>query len=94
MNERKLKVFRDVASRLSITEVANSLYLSQSAVSQTIREIEDELGAKLFDRIGKRIYLTQAGEIFLNYVRKTLNLFGTTLTISSWQSTRRHRRRM
>ena len=79
MNERKLTIFREVALHLNMTEVANRLYMSQPAVSQTILELEAELGVKLFDRIGRRLYLTQAGEIFLTYVRKTLNTYAEGL---------------
>ncbi len=79
MNERKLVIFREVALHLNMTEVANKLYMSQPAVSQTIQELEAEVGVKLFDRIGRRLHLTLAGEIFLTYVRKTLNTYAEGL---------------
>ncbi len=75
MNERQLKVFFEVATRLNMTLAASSLYMSQSAVSQTIKDIEREQNAKLFDRIGKRLFLTQSGDIFLKYARRILNLY-------------------
>lgn len=75
MNERKFRVFYEVALKLNMTEVAKSLYMSQPAVSQTIRELEDELDVKLFDRLGRKLYLTHKGEIFFNYVRRILNLY-------------------
>lgn len=75
MNERKLKIFYEVASELNMTKVAEKLYISQSAISQTIREIEEELDIKLFERIGKKIYLSYEGEIFLKYVRRLLNVY-------------------
>ncbi|WP_148136714.1 LysR family transcriptional regulator [Candidatus Formimonas warabiya] len=75
MNERKLRVFYEVATKLNMTEVANQLFISQPAISQTIRELEADFGIHLFDRIGKRLYLTHEGEIFLNYVRRILNLY-------------------
>ncbi len=74
MNERKLRIFYEVAIKLNMTEVAAKLYISQPAVSQTINELENQLSVKLFDRMGKRLYLTYQGEIFLNYVRRILNL--------------------
>lgn len=75
MNIRKLQVFYSTAISLNMTKVARELYISQPSISQSIREVEEEVGANLFDRIGKRIYLTNEGEIFLNYTRRILNLY-------------------
>lgn len=75
INERGLKIFYEVANKLNMTEVADNLYISQPAVSQTIHELEKEYEVKLFDRIGKRLYLTREGELFYQYVRRILNLF-------------------
>lgn len=75
MNERKLKIFYEVAKSLNMTEVAKNLYISQPAVSIVISELEDELGVKLFERIGKKLCLTFEGEIFLGYVRRILNIY-------------------
>ncbi len=75
INERNLKIFYEVAKRLNMTEAADALRISQPAVSQTIRELEQEYGIRLFDRIGRRLYLTQGGDCFYQYVRRILNLF-------------------
>lgn len=75
MNIRKLKIFYATATSLNMTKVAKDLYISQPSVSQAIHEVEQELGTTLFDRIGKRIFLTNAGEVYLNYVRRILNLY-------------------
>lgn len=75
MNERKLNIFYNVATKLNMTEVARELYISQPAISQCIHELEEELGVKLFDRISKKLYLTHEGEVFLNYSRRILNLY-------------------
>ncbi|OFI06613.1 HTH-type transcriptional regulator CysL [Clostridium acetireducens DSM 10703] len=75
MNERAFRVFYEVAVMLNMTEVANKMYISQPAVSQTISELEKHLNVKLFDRMGKRLYLTHEGEIFLTYVRRILNIY-------------------
>ncbi|WP_294352452.1 LysR family transcriptional regulator [uncultured Clostridium sp.] len=75
MNIRKLKIFYATATSLNMTKVAKELYISQPSVSQAIHEIEEEVGAILFDRIGKRIYLTDEGLVYLNYVRRILNLY-------------------
>jgi DNA-binding transcriptional LysR family regulator len=75
MNERKLRVFYEVATKLNMTEVANQMFISQPAISQTIRDLENDFGIQFFDRIGKKLYLTHEGELFLNYVRRILNLY-------------------
>lgn len=75
MNIRKLKIFYATATSLNMTKVAKELYISQPSVSQAIHEFEEEIGARLFDRIGKRIYLTNEGEVCFNYVRRILNLY-------------------
>lgn len=75
MNFRKLKIFYETAINLNMTKVAKALYISQPSVSQAIQELEDELGVKVFDRIGKRLSLTYEGEVYFNYVRRILNLY-------------------
>ncbi|TCL76856.1 DNA-binding transcriptional LysR family regulator [Hydrogenispora ethanolica] len=75
MNERSLRIFYEVATRLNMTEVAENLAISQPAVSQTIRELETEFEVRFFDRIGRRLYLTREGELFLEYARRILNLY-------------------
>jgi DNA-binding transcriptional LysR family regulator len=74
LNERSLKIFYEVATKLNMTEAAGNLFLSQPAVSQTIRDLETEYKVRFFDRIGKRLYLTLEGEHFYQYVRRILNL--------------------
>lgn len=75
MNFRKLKIFYETAVELNMTKVAKKLYISQPSISQAIHEIEQEVDVKLFDRIGKKLYLTNEGEAYLNYVRRILNLY-------------------
>lgn len=79
MNERKLRIFQEVATHLNMSAVASRMYLSQPAVSQVIHELEDKLGTRLFDRIGKKLYLTEAGRVFLHYARKTLTTYAEGL---------------
>ncbi|MFR5264269.1 LysR substrate-binding domain-containing protein [Clostridium sp.] len=81
MNFRKLKIFYETATSLNMTEVGRKLYISQPSVSQAIKEIEIETGARLFDRIGKRLYLTYEGELYLKYVNRVLNLHNEALTL-------------
>jgi DNA-binding transcriptional LysR family regulator len=75
MNERQLRIFYEVANRLNMTEAAEFLYISQPAISQTIKELEIEYGVKFFDRIGRKLYLTGEGQTFFKYVRRILNLY-------------------
>lgn len=75
MNFRKLKIFYETARYLNMTRVAKEMYISQPSISQSIHELEEDLGVKLFDRIGKKLFLTHEGEVFLNYTRRILNLY-------------------
>lgn len=75
MNFRKLKIFYETALCLNMTKVAKNMYISQPSISQSIHELEEEVGVKLFDRIGKKLFLTTEGEVFLNYTRRILNLY-------------------
>jgi LysR family cyn operon transcriptional activator len=52
---------------LNFTEAARALNISQSTLSQQIKQLEDELTVPLFNRIGKRITLTEAGRLFSEY---------------------------
>lgn len=63
----RLVVFRAVAQELSFRKAADELYLTQPAVSQQIKALEEDLGVQLFDRTGKTIALTDAGRILLAY---------------------------
>ena len=59
MNFRKLKIFYETATELNMTKVAKKLYISQPSISQAIHEIEEERDVILFDRIGKKLFLTE-----------------------------------
>lgn len=63
MNLHKLRVFLAVAQRLSITDAANDLHLTQPAVSLQVRALEKEVGLLLLERGGRKLRLTQAGEL-------------------------------
>ena len=58
---RQLQIFEAVARRLSYTRAAEELHLSQPAVSMQVRQLEDEIGLPLFERLGKRVTLTEMG---------------------------------
>jgi DNA-binding transcriptional LysR family regulator len=66
---RQLQIFESVAKHLSYTRAAELLYLSQPAVSMQIKQLESELEMPLFERMGKTLYLTDAGHELLHYAR-------------------------
>jgi DNA-binding transcriptional LysR family regulator len=61
----RLRVFREVANQASFRRAAEVLYVTQPAVTQQIKALEEELGARLLDRSGGKVRLTAAGEILL-----------------------------
>ncbi|MEE2782094.1 MAG: LysR family transcriptional regulator [Pseudomonadota bacterium] len=63
MNSSELKTFITVAQASSISHAARQLHLTQPAVSKRIQGLENHLGTSLFDRVGKRLHLTQAGKL-------------------------------
>lgn len=73
MELRQLKYFLKAKELMNFTEAANSLHISQSTLSQQIKQLEDELNIPLFNRIGKRIKLTEAGELFAEYATQSVN---------------------
>jgi LysR family transcriptional regulator, transcriptional activator of the cysJI operon len=66
----RLKVFRAVAEHLNFRKAAEHLFLTQPAVTLQIKALENELGARLFDRSASRISLTQQGMTLLDYANK------------------------
>jgi DNA-binding transcriptional LysR family regulator len=70
MENFRLKVFRAVARHLNFSRAAEELLLTQPAVTQQIKVLEDEYGVPLFDRSGGRIALTAAGKSLLPYAEK------------------------
>ncbi|MEW5792352.1 MAG: LysR family transcriptional regulator [Pseudomonadota bacterium] len=66
---RQLKVFEAVARHLSYTRAAAELHLTQPAVSMQIKQLEETVGLPLFEQLGKKVYLTEAGKEFYHYSR-------------------------
>jgi DNA-binding transcriptional LysR family regulator len=66
---RQLKVFEAVARHSSVTRAAEELYLTQPAVSMQVKQMERAIGLPLFEQIGKKIYLTDAGHAIHHYSR-------------------------
>ena len=74
INYELYKVFYYVASSLSFSEASKQLYISQSAVSQSIKALEKKLDQVLFIRSTKKVQLTPEGEILLRHVEPAMNL--------------------
>jgi len=66
----RLVVFRTVAEKLSFTQAAEVLRLTQPAVTSHIKALEDDLSVRLFERTGGRIAITPAGEVLVRYARE------------------------
>lgn len=71
------RVFRAVAEAESISQAAQELYISQSAVSQSIRNLEDALKTRLFVRSTRGVRLTDEGRLLYDYVRSAMSLLET-----------------
>ncbi|TCS64276.1 LysR family transcriptional regulator [Varunaivibrio sulfuroxidans] len=69
---RQLKVFSSVVKHNSYTRAAEDLNLSQPAVSMQIKQLENQVRLPLLEHVGKKIYLTQAGQIVLQHARDVL----------------------
>ena len=79
MEIRQLRTFQAVAQMLSFNKAAQQLHYAQSSISAQIQALEDELDVKLFNRLGRRILLTEAGERLLQYAGKILDLADETI---------------
>lgn len=74
MADRRLQVFHAVARHLSFTRAAESLFMTQPAVTFQIKQLEEQFNTRLFDRGHGRIALTAAGEMVFEYAEKILAL--------------------
>lgn len=73
---RHINYFLAVAEHGSFTRAASALHVSQPALSQQIRQLEESLGVSLFDRSGRTIRLTDAGEVWRQYASRALQELG------------------
>lgn len=69
---RQLQIFSVAAGHLSFARAAEKLHLTHAAISLQIKQLEDVSGTLLFERIGKRVFLTEAGETLLAHARQIL----------------------
>ena len=74
MDLRQLLTFRTVVDKGSFSQAAEELEVSQPAVSFQIRALEERLGHRLLDRSGRRVRLTEAGEVVYRYARRMIGL--------------------
>ncbi len=75
MTLRHLRIFLTVCETGSMTGAANRLFTAQPSISLAIREMEEYYGVKLFDRISKKLFLTESGRRVLEYARHIIALF-------------------
>ncbi|MBI1956196.1 MAG: LysR family transcriptional regulator [Acidobacteria bacterium] len=75
----QVTAFLEVARQHSFSRAAEKLYRTQPAISAQIRSLEQEFGQKLFDRSGRKIFLTPAGEVLYEYGEKLVALHRETL---------------
>lgn len=80
MDFDQLETFLEVARHTSFSKAAEKRFRTQPAISSQIRALEDEVGAKLFDRSGGKVSLTAAGKAFQKYVEETLEARKAMLT--------------
>lgn len=92
LDSRQLRAFATLARTGSFTLAAKELFLSQSAVSHSMKALEQDIGCRLFDRVGKKVLLTQAGEQLLHHVDKILGEMGeareSIRALGKWGRTR------
>jgi len=72
MELRHLRYFVALAETLSFTRAAERVHVTQSTLSHQIRQLEDEVGQSLFERIGRRVVATESGELFLAFALRAL----------------------
>ena len=86
MELRQLKTFQTVARLSSFNRAAKVLNYAQSTVSAQIKLLEEEFGAPLFNRLGKKIHLTEAGQMLMRYSQRMLDIEKETLAnVSTWE---------
>ncbi|MGH9966523.1 MAG: LysR family transcriptional regulator [Pyrinomonadaceae bacterium] len=73
MDVRDLQIFLSVAKHLNYTRAGEEVNLSQPSVSVRMRQLESDLGTKLFEHLGKKIALTEAGQLLVPHSRHRSN---------------------
>src|SRR5271168_130001 len=78
---RQLQTFQAVAARQSVTRAAAALGYAQSSVTAQIQALEEDIGVPLFDRIGRRVELTKAGQLMATYADRILSMANEARTV-------------
>ena len=94
LDSRQLKAFTVLAKTESLTETGRQLYLTPSAISHAMRQLEEDVGCRLFTKAGKKIALSEAGEALLYHAHRALDELDRarqTLTYLNKWGTRRLR---
>ena len=91
MTLRHLRIFIEVCRQnYNITRAAENLYISQPAVSLAIRELEEYYGVKLFERISRKLYITEVGKQMEEYAAHLLSMFDDMERgLRNWDSVKR-----
>ena len=74
VNLRHIHMIRAIVQEGTVTAASKKLFISQPALSQVIKNVEDELGAPLFEKDGNRLKLTYAGELYVEYGQQMLDI--------------------
>lgn len=74
MNLNQLRIFFESAKLQNFSKAAERLYITQPAVSAQIKQLEDSLDVKLFNTVGRRVHLTEAGKVLLDSAQKIFEL--------------------
>ncbi len=92
MDTRLLRVFNAVAESGSLVVAARKVHLTPSAISHSLKSLETDLGCRLFERVGKRMVLNQAGEQLLSQIQGPLNALDSAAEaikrLGKWGQTR------
>ncbi|UWP58151.1 LysR family transcriptional regulator [Ruminococcus gauvreauii] len=75
MTLRHLRIFIAVAETKSMSEAARQCFITQPTVSQTIHELEEHYGTQLFERLSRKLYITDSGTRLLSYARQVVDQF-------------------
>lgn len=90
MDIRGLEVFLSVAKHLNYTRAGEEVNLSQPSVSVRIRQLETELGVKLFEQLGKKVTLTEAGALLVPHARRVMTaITDAKQSMEEWQGLER-----
>jgi LysR family transcriptional regulator, transcription activator of glutamate synthase operon len=86
MELQQLRYFREVAEREHVTRAAENLFVSQSAISRGVTQLEEELGVPLFYRQGRAVVLSPYGRSFLEHVTRALSILASGKRLLSEQT--------